>query len=446
MSNIEPKPTDGFTSSEFPKNSKAEESVKSIIEKRLGSNNLLLAIIETVTISKLKGIGETIYLAHKPIDYIEGTIHKDYKKIIEEINKTKFGSPIRYYNWYEREKHFYVIHQNETPVSLDYSILNPHIIEPSENESETLKENYKDIIEDKILTDEDLASFYITYTKCFIKKEWFKELPHYFILAKPISVPDMINKSFIPLGNLYVVIGTKEKVGIDIYQELVKDLRAFWFHRFGSKILREHSQKKRSDAYKPKTDLSKTLQTKLSRELFKNGGEKIALDDFFYYAFDLDNYAHHRDSHLFYSNHTFIKKLSNNYNNKSEIEKIIKETYNYKNDSLNVLNKSADGLKRIDEDSIKYFLLLLSKRRLALALILVFNFNLEEAHKALVFGEREKIGKDHDGFFSTELFITNSTEIKKLIPLIADREELFLINIVKEIKKSNPSFTCKIYT
>ncbi len=76
-----------FSDLDFLFDSESTDIVADITKKRF-KENLLFAIIETVTISRVKGIGTTQYLSYKKVDFIEKTIHKDYLEIIlrEERN------------------------------------------------------------------------------------------------------------------------------------------------------------------------------------------------------------------------------------------------------------------------------------------------------------------------------------------------------------------------
>jgi hypothetical protein len=417
------------------------------ITKEVFGNKLRFAIIETTTIGNASGVGTTQYIAYKGKKYIQDVIHIDYFDIIKAIkDSTELGSPSKYYDWYKRSEYYYAIGSNDAPPKKTTTeILYSEILPP--HKKDWGAEKYITDYETK-LSDEGIRKFFSQYLDCLLEKVWFKELPYYFVLVKPISIKDETGL-YIPLGNLYLKIGTTEKIELKEYKKYVSHLQAAWFNKFGAKLLKEYSDKKISDWYKPKTHLSKPLQNKLLKKLFKNGGNEITLNDFFYYAFDLDGYSNIKDTHLFYSKHPFIQELIKIYNDKEKIKKKIKETYDDKTDPLNILNKTVTGLKGIDESSIKYFLLLLSKRRLALALLLVFKFTLEEAHTALVFGEKknEKLKssiKDHTDFLLNNLFITQSNPVTNILPLLADREELFLKRIVAEIKKKDPTFTCKI--
>lgn len=448
MPNIEPKPSDGFTSSEFPKNSKVEDIVKGIIEKRLGKSNLLLAIIETVTISRIQGIGETICLAYKSVDYIKKTIHKDYKDIIDEIKETSFGSPIKYYNWYERDSHYYVIHKNENFLPLTYNTLNGHPITPElKNKDEKYIEDF-----DKVITDEELDSFYKKYTSCFLSKNWFKELPNYFILAKPIAIQDKQTKSHIPLGNLYVTIGTVTEVGIDIYQELVKDLRSFWFHKYGDTILKEYSLKKRSNLYKPKLEQHPNLSKKFKEVLFTLNAKPITFDDLYYYAFDLD-YTQtfiENEAYLLYSDHNLIEIITKqNPINKNELIEFINTSFlGYsKNDPINFIKcnkKKLKDLNSIGTEGIKYFLQLLSKRRFALMLLYVYELSEEETHMCITHGNREyATATPNTTIYLRENLFIYPGGFAFNEKLLSDKERLFLENVVFKIKEKHPDFTCK---
>lgn len=432
-----------FNELEFLFDSESTDVLGDITKNRF-KDNLLFAIIETVTISTVKGVGTTQYLSYKKVDFIKKTIHKDYLQIIDEIKGTAFGSPAQYYDWYKRDKFYYAVGENKNAKPTIGTILNGAIIKPEEK-----PESKEYIIEyDRVLSDKEIRQFFTDYTNCLLAKDWFKELPHYFILVKPISIKDKETNLYIPLGNLYLKIGTKQKVELTTYKKYVNHLKSVWFNKFGDKILKEYSDKKTSDEYKPKIKNSKPLLNKFTKELFSIGGRSITLNDFFYYGFDLDGFSNLKHDHLFYSSHPLIKKIILAYNDKEKISEIIKGTYSSKEDPLNILNKTISGLKNIDEASVKYFFLLLSKRRLALALLLVFGFKLEEARNALTFGARStktnSTIKDHTDFFLNNLFITQSNPPKSIIPLLADREVLFLKNVVEEIKKKNPAFTCLI--
>jgi hypothetical protein len=419
------------------------KNVFSEITRKWFDGNLIFAIIETVTISEVSSIGTTEYISYKSVDEIKNNIHKEYLEIIDTIQGTEFGGPSKYYDWYRREEFYYAFGLNLDAKPIKPIILNSIKIEPEPKpDSKQYISDY-----DKVLTDSEIRQFYDNYITCLLSKEWFKELPHYFILVKPISIKDKESNLFIPLGNLYLKVGTNTKVNLNDYKKYVNYLKSVWFNKYGDKILKEYSEKKISDEYKPKIMGSKPLENKLNKTLFKVGGKDKTLNDFYYYAFDFENYAILKEEHLFKSDSLFIKKLIASHNNKSSISELIKNTYDRKDDRLNVLNKAATGLeafKSIDLPEIKYFLLLLSKRRLALLLLLVFGFTVSETHNTLSFGEREPKkkpkAKSHTDFLGTQLFIFNPNRPSKLIEQLADKDKSFLTEIAKVIKKAHPEF------
>jgi hypothetical protein len=435
---------DDFNELEFLFDSNWNDVFGEITKKRFGAN-LLFAIIETVTISEVSSVGTTQYISYQSIDIIQDKIHKEYMDVIEVIKGTEFGSPSQYYDWYKREKYYYALGENKNAEPIYSPLLNSKIIDP-----ELKPESNKYIKEyDRKLSDYELKKFFTDYTNCLLSKDWFKELPHYFILVKPISIRDKETNLFIPLGNLYLKIGTNIKVEIKEYMKYVNHLKSAWFNKFGDKILKEYSEKKTSDEYKPKLLNSSTLRNKLAKPLFKNGGKEISLNDLFYYTFDLDANSQLLDKriYLFYSDHSFIKKMIGMHSDKEAIKTLIKNTYDSKDDPLNVLNKTVLALKGVDENSIKYFLLLLSKRRLALALLLIFGFTLEETHETIAFGERTtkttSTTKDHADYLVNNLFITGSNNLKDAVHHLADREILFLKNLLHEIRKLKSDFPSK---
>lgn len=434
-----------FNELDFSADAGSKNDLFDKLTKDIFEDTLLFAIIETTTISNASGVGTTQYIAYKSNKYIQETIHKEYFDIIRAMEETECGSLSQYYDWYRRSDFYYAIGTNEAiPASNEVKILNSKILDPDK------KLNAEEYITDyeKKLSDEEIRFFFQQYTRCLLQKEWFRELPHYFILVKPISVIDETGL-YTPLGNLYLKIGTSKKIELKEYKKYVSMLQAAWFNKFGAKVLKEYSSKKISDEYKPRPGGSLTIANKLVRPLFKNNGSNITLNDFFYYTFDTNRYSNLRNSHLYQSNHPLIRDLIIYKGNKNKIKNIIKDTYDDKNDPLNVLNKTYSGLKKVDEDSIKYFLLLLSKRRLALALLLIFDFTLEETHEAMAFGERirkkDSKPKDHTDFLLNNLFITQSNAIEQNTDLLAKKEIQFLIEIANEIKKTTPTFHCKLF-
>ena len=454
MSNINPKPTKGFTSSEFPKDSQIDIVLLDIIKKRVGKNNLLLGILETVTISRINGIGETMYFAHKTIEEIKKTIQSDYEEIIKFIEtKTTLGTPVKYFNWYEQSEHYYVISENSGVKNYN-DLTDDKLAKHSSKQVEKGKDDDAIVDFEKKLTSQELENFYIEYTKQFLCKVWFKDIPHYFIFAKPIATIDIQTKAHIPLGNLYIVIGTKQKVKLRNYQLLVKDLRNLWFQRLGSRILKEFSQRKRSDKYIPKKEESKTLSNRLEAVIQDKDKTipKVSLNDYYYAAFDLDSFSQLREDYLIKSNDNIISTLINNYENKKNITDSIKDFYDYKFADKDIISKSANAkiLYQIKEESIIYFLLLISKRRVALALLLVFDFTLEEAHKALVSGSGE-VGVNHKSFFNTNLFIfysnnktKNGVDFTSIVKTLSEKDMYFLKEIVTKIKTKDHNFSCHI--
>lgn len=431
-----------FNDLEFLFNSNWENVFGELTKKRFG-DNLLFAVIETVTISEVSSIGTTQYISYQSDEYIKTIIHKEYFDVVKEIKSTSFGSPSQYYDWYKRKNSCYVIGKNSLCSVPTSPLLKTIIKEPHERpESNKYITNY-----DKKIFDSELKQFFTDYTNCLLAKDWFKELPHYFILVAPISTQDKETQSYIPLGNLYLKIGTKEEVPLIEFKKYVNHLKSVWFNEFGAKVLKEYSEKTTSDEYRPKHKLHPNLEKKLSITFYKFDSSPVSINDFFYYAFDLDEYYHLRRSNLISSKNSLIASLIKNYNNKSKIIEIIKEKYDSKEDPKNILTKNIKALKHLNPtsvDTIEYFLLLLSKRRIALLLLLIFDFTIEETHRCITFGNRSNLS-DAD---SAEIYLRENLFIyptKKLnVRLLADREALFLQDVVAEIKLIDTSFKCLI--
>lgn len=434
----------------------ADSSLKDLFDKvtrDVFGDRLLFAIIETTTIGNESGVGTTQYIAYKGDKYIQDVIHKEYFDIIKTIKETEFGGPSKYYDWYKRSQFYYAIGTNNSsfqPTDTS-SILNSKILDPYKKDWSAVQ--YISDYETK-LSDSAIRTFFTQYVNCFLKKDWFKELPEYFILVKPISIQDETGL-YIPLGNLYLKIGTSQKMELKEYKKYVSLLQAAWFNKFGAKILKEYSKKKISDEYKPKLDEHPNLKKKFQEKLFTVNGVEITFNDFYYYAFDLDNFQSYReqDQFLIYSGHNLIESIIHrDPNKKEELIEFIKSSFNgfSTTDPINFIQKNKKALKAtnsISDIGIKYFLQLLSKRRFALMLLYVYGLTEDEAHKCITFGDR---GGNRDVNSATvylreNLFIyPGGFEFNN--KLLADRERLFLEKVTAKIKSKHHNFTCNNFS
>lgn len=426
-----------FNELEFLYDSNSKDIFGDITKNRFGEN-LLLAIIETVTIGDKTSIGTSQYLSYKPKEYILNTIHKDYIKIIEAIENSSIGTPVKYYNWYKRDKYFYVMGSNDLEFKEKIYLLNSEIV-PQTNHPNS--EEYIPEYDDEI-SDDTIKTSLENYSKLLLKTEWFRAIPNFFILAKPISIKDD-SELYIPLGNIYLIIGTKEKVDLNTFKKYVNHLKAVWFNQFGHKILKEYSEKKRSDEYKPKHILHNNLGTKLKAELFKVRGNPKSLNDFYYSTFDLDGNNECIDENLLYSSSEFIMHIIKSVNSFTNLSSEIHSYFDSKKDENNILTKNKSGLKKhteINKKSISYFLQLLSKRRLALFLLYVCDYTEEQTHSIVTFGEKTGTTANK----SVEIYLRDNLLIypdkSYNFDLLADREVLFLKRTFAEIKKKFPNF------
>lgn len=413
------------------------------VTKEVFGDSLLLAIIETTTIGNESGVGTTQYISYKGRTYIENKIDKDYKAIIDRMKDSDLpGGPSAYFHWYRRDRYYYVIDENTAAPGSENGVKTlTNVIIPQKE-----KENSEQYIREypKELTDPELKSFFSEYVRCLLQFDWFGELPNYFVLVKPLSVKDESTGLYIALGNLYLKIGTDRKIELPEYKKYVGLVQAAWFDKFGSKILREYSSKKISDVYKPKVAEAKTLATRLNRPMKPN---EFRLNDFFYSAFDLGEHTELRKKHLLADRppfEKFVNDLVENHKNKEQLVETIRGHLAIDG----MLDATAEGLEKfiaIDAYAIKYFFVVLSKRRLALALLLVFNFKLNEAHEALLSGDRTDCGTEHSKFFNTALFIMQANTFEAIGPTIADGERDFLNGLIDKIRKTDPDFLCRLH-
>ncbi len=431
------------------KKSSSEKDLFDMITREIFGDNLLFAIIETTTIGDVSGVGTSQYIAHKPYEYIQEVIHKDYFDIIQTVKSDKFGGPSKYINWYRRDNSYYVIGKNrETEKSFEGK-LNSEILPPYEKDK-TAEQYISDYVTP--LTEETIRSFFNLYVDSLLEKEWFRELPNYFVLVKPLSVKDD-SAWYIPLGNLYVKIGTKTTVELETYQKYVTILQTAWFKKYGAKMLQEFSKKRTSDEYKPKYTIDKDMGKRFGEPLFTISGRPIMFHDLFQITFDSEEYraCQETEGYLLLESSELIKELiKKDPTNKQGISDFVRSIFKdySENDPANFIKANKDGLVKLNgigKECVHYFLQLLSLRRLALMLLFVYDMTFEEVHSCITYGERGKSKSPSISKYFRENTFVYKKNRKLNVELLAEREEKFLQNTFQKIQKNFPNFSSTLF-
>lgn len=411
------------------------------------SDEVQLCILENVTINNIKGVGTTHI---KTIKYSEGEKPKDilieYHKIISQL-KTELASPASYFDWYQRHGSFLIIGNNSTSNNrrpLGYTWIREKT--PDQHEYIT--------IHNQECNEAYLKKYFQRYLELLSTKRWFSELPHFCVIVKPISVYEESNQKFIPLGNLYLVLGTKNKKNIDYYRDFINKLMVIWLRNSGGKVLKELNSTVESstDEYIPKFTSAKH-KDKLSLTKI-NQFDTFKLNDLFEAL--LDNSK--GDKYLFDSNY-------HNINNEvfSPLYKIIEtkgdSNSNGKQPILNTLQEllkpfrdiSLDKYDTINDECLKKFVLILLKRKIVLAYMLIGELSLQEINYILVGQDNQPSIESISKYLWNNLFIPNAkiyneklperkkNAIEKITSTLSNHEKGFLKMLKEDVREKRSS-------
>jgi hypothetical protein len=354
------------------------------------NKELLLCIIENVTVGNIRGIGTT-HLRHvkQPDEELQKVID-EYWEIINKLQLEMAGIAT-YFDWYQRFESYVIRGENKhakPPIIRGHNWANKvKKAEPGLNEYIKNK--------DQELTDDYIKRFLSRYVELLNEKSWFANLPFYEIIVKPISVFDEYTSKFIPLGNLYLHFGTTERKELSFYKDLVNKIILVWFRNYGARIVREietqpntgYTEGKESDKHIPRFRIVK--HSEKLRKTKVNDFNNFKLIDLYEKLFDDPEKKEWVFDHLIHHDNEVFKDLVNilklTQSNKNEINNIIHRI----RDTATIYREcSLEKYSNIDDKCLEAFVKILSKRRIALVFILLLGFSPEMINPLITSGDR----------------------------------------------------------
>lgn len=433
----------------------AHDDIEVLISKSF-NKELLLCIIENVTVGNIRGIGTT-HLRHiRQSDEELQRVIDEYWEIINKL-KVEMAGISTYFDWYQRFESYVILGENKNaipPVVRGHNWANKDK-KPKPGLNEYIK------IKDQELTDDYIKKYLSRYVELLNEKTWFANLPYYVIIVKPISVFDEYTNKFIPLGNLYLHFGTTERKEISFYKDLVNKIILVWFRNYGARIVREietqpntgYTEGKESDNHIPRF-VSKQHSKKLT-ETKVNDLDGFKLIDLYQKLFNFpENIGLVYDHLIDENNEVFremvdILKITNGLKQKnttalnSILERVRQTATTYRECSLETFSS-------IDENCLEAFAKILSKRRIALAYILLLGLSPESINTIITAGERIKNTEDDSiiKYLWNNLFIPYPKSISN-----KDRkdghqsyEEKIVSRIFKTLSVSEEKFIRNLYS
>ncbi|GGG25429.1 hypothetical protein GCM10011344_27600 [Dokdonia pacifica] len=203
----------------------------------INNKDLILCLIETVTLNDSNAIGKTLVRAQfqgrSIIDYID-----KYKEIVKKIKKTPglVEGISKYNEWYNRNSYIF-LHENKDHNHSDKRPSDwrtPPEIEVKKNEERKL---YADL-EEK-LTEEDILKYLNYYSKVLLEELDFRNYPNVCFIVKPIAVTDGVDH--IALGNLYMHFATNTPKSKYFYTRIINDYMRVWYKVNGFEVITEIS-------------------------------------------------------------------------------------------------------------------------------------------------------------------------------------------------------------
>lgn len=439
-----------------PEHLMAHDHFEVFIDNSYIAKNLLLCVIESVTVGNIEGVGTTHVRYLKKSGELFKRIKADYLECVKKIKVENKGGIAENYEWYQRHEFHAVIGKNS-----DAKL--PENIETSwVTKDESLQPKRSDFfkISTAPLEENDIRKYLTSYVHALLENEWFRNIPHYCIIAKPISVQHTYSPSFIPLGNLYLIFGTVRKIEIDDYKRILNGLMLVWFRNYGAQVVSEIERKKEeellplvtaSQKYSPVFEKA-THQRKLTKTKI-NKISNLTLSDFLTEIFDQPKNKDLIDSLLIKPNHKVFRHLYKILEKSSKIEasaipEIDDLIEDIRYDAKEYINTSMDTCMTV-EGGKEAFLRILSKRWIVLAFIFIGGFDLGLSHKLA----SHKIGRDasddsQDKYLWNNLYIkiypNSKNDIKSNLRLLystlAIAEKDFLKSLYNIVIKEKPEY------
>jgi len=422
------------------------DHLEMLIDSSFEENELIVCIIESVTIGNLQGIGTThLRYIEKPEDHLRMMID-EYWAIVEQL-KDEFPNISSYLNWYQRSKSIMIAGKN--PSSKQPSI-NRFTWKDKIVEKKPCFQDYISI-RNQELTYDEIQAYLSRYIELLGQKEWFASLPYYTIIAKPISVYDDVNAEYIPLGNLYLHFGTRVEKDVQFYKKLMNNIMLIWFKKNGAKMINELHQKKQSDAEKPLSDrhIPRFTEARHQQKLHKTKVAKMAasikLIDLYRYAFDNQADPTLFNGLLIDENHDIFNLLNKVLQNGHDYKSIVDD---FKERCRPYSKTSLEGITKLDENCKTAFLKILSNRRIALSLLLIYRLSIQETHKLITARQNDNSPSDKSiiNFLWNKLFIPYRETDKRaqnlgmIASTLSQEERKFVWNLHERVVSDCPQF------
>lgn len=201
------------------------------------NNDLILCLIEMVTIRDITAIGEAFLFSTLDEDESADYFCR-YEKIIDKVID-KFKEQLSEYgvvgfkDWYGY-KSFILAKTND--ITYKSNISPDWIQSHKHSRTDGKSSDYGNIIDSK-LEIPDIKSFLDYYAQLLEKELSFSNYPSYCIIVRPISVSK--GSTIVPLGNLFLHFATKKEYPQKFYLELINKYLIVWFKNKGVDIIKE---------------------------------------------------------------------------------------------------------------------------------------------------------------------------------------------------------------
>lgn len=220
------------------------DHVRPLVDRHFADKELLLCIIESVTVGNQNGIGHTHLRMHRSTDEAMNLVIDQYHSIVQKT-QAKYRIPLSgYQQWYERYQSAYIVgHHDVCSV--------PNRFTPwwanKRAQDKPGRSIYVSNSQDSLSPDwiEGYLRDYVVHLDSF---SWFKHLPHYVILVKPLSLHDDRDGKWLPLGNLYCLFGFAKAQPPEVTKDFVNKHMHVWLRNYGAQVTKELSQRSKHEA------------------------------------------------------------------------------------------------------------------------------------------------------------------------------------------------------
>jgi len=182
------------------------------------SGDLLFSIIETTSLSNLTNIGET-FLFGEFTDKGAIEILENYEEVIIAMKEEFKVSPAEFEDWYNRDATF--IYRGQNKSDKKFRNLHWHTADGHLGKSKPI--NFYPSGEREEL---DFPNYLSVYAEKLFGKLGLADYPHYCIILKPLSLrsTQTAKTTYQPLGNFYLLFGTKTEKSEKFYLDLINFL------------------------------------------------------------------------------------------------------------------------------------------------------------------------------------------------------------------------------